>query len=100
MTNPCKTHTDFRGDLCPVCLMNEVEQLRAMSLKQLDSVYPVSTVSINRSLDTEGGNVWSIIIEPTGWEFERVHVVGGNVDIALAEAIELACRQRGWGEEE
>ena len=28
MANPCRTHTHFKGDLCPVCLMEERDRLR------------------------------------------------------------------------
>jgi len=26
--NPCKEHKNFKGDVCPVCLMKENEKLR------------------------------------------------------------------------
>ena len=28
MANPCETHRNFEGDLCPVCLLEEVYALR------------------------------------------------------------------------
>ena len=36
LDNPCEKHTDFVGDVCPVCLMNERDALR-LELKQVSA---------------------------------------------------------------
>jgi len=41
MANPCRTHTDFHGDLCPVCLMEERDRLlrELEHQQQLNALY-------------------------------------------------------------
>jgi len=34
--NPCEEHTDFSGDVCPICLKNENDFLR-LELKQVSA---------------------------------------------------------------
>jgi hypothetical protein len=36
LDNPCDEHTDFNGEVCPVCLMNERDALR-LELKQVSA---------------------------------------------------------------
>ena len=38
MTSPCEKHTSFRGELCPICLMDERDALRA-ELKEWKSAH-------------------------------------------------------------
>ena len=50
MANPCETHRNFTGDVCPVCLMQENEMLRKAIQAQWESY--------------QLGRVWSETMDP------------------------------------